>query len=194
MEKIRLQQAVIVEGKYDKIKLEALVDAVILPTDGFRIFKDKEMRALIRSLAHTRGILVLTDSDAAGFQIRAHVRSIAAGGQVLHAYIPDIFGREKRKRTTSAEGKLGVEGMNLLTLRTALERAGAGTEAPPKGEALTKLDLYEQGLCGGPESAAKRRALFTALGLPARLSANAALPILQGMLTREEFLHKCAQL
>jgi ribonuclease M5 len=187
MEKLKLRQAVIVEGKYDKIKLEGLIDGVILTTDGFRIFKDKAMQALIRSLAKTCGIVLLTDSDAAGFKIRAKLAGIVAAGDVTNVYVPDILGKEKRKPQRSAEGKLGVEGMALEVLREAFERAGVLAETRNRREHITRLDLYEDGLLGGDNSAEKRRALFSRLGLPSRLSASAALPLLNQMLTRPEY-------
>lgn len=189
MDKLRVRQAVIVEGKYDKIKLEALIDGVILTTDGFRIFRDKEMQRFIRGLAKTCGIAILTDSDAAGFRIRAMLSNIAGGGEIVNVYIPDIPGKERRKREASAEGKLGVEGMKPETLREAFSRAGIDVDGQESGnpEAITRLDLYDDGFCGGQNSADLRRALYARLGLPARLSTSAALPLLNRMLTREEY-------
>jgi ribonuclease M5 len=191
MEKLKLKQAVIVEGKYDKIKLEGLIDGVILTTEGFRIFKDKAMQGLIRSLAKTCGIVLLTDSDAAGFKIRAKLAGLVSEGEVINVYAPDILGKEKRKPQRSAEGKLGVEGMALETLREAFMRAGvtAGTQGRMDNitRPITRIDLYEDGLFGSENSAEKRRALFSRLNLPARLSASAALPLLNQMLTHEEY-------
>jgi ribonuclease M5 len=187
MEKLKLRQAVIVEGKYDKIKLEGLIDGVILTTDGFRIFKDKAMQALIRSLAKTCGIVLLTDSDAAGFKIRAKLAGIVPTGEVINVYVPDILGKERRKPRRSAEGKLGVEGMAPEALREAFERAGVTAETQSRREHITRIDLYEDGLFGGENSAEKRRALFSRLGLPSRLSASAALPLLNQILTRPEY-------
>lgn len=197
MDKICVKQAVIVEGKYDKIKLESLIDGVILTTDGFRIFKDKEMQGLIRGLAKTCGIAVLTDSDAAGFHIRAMLSSIAGNcGEIINVYIPDIYGKEKRKPTASAEGKLGVEGMTLETLREAFCRAGitVNGQKAENPDAIARLDLYEDGLCGGENSVSLRRALYSRLGLPARLSAKAVLPILNQMLTRAEYKEIIAEI
>ncbi len=188
MEKIHLTQAVIVEGKYDKIKLEALIDSVILTTNGFRIFKDKEMQGLIRSLAKTCGIVVLTDSDAAGFQIRALLSGIVLEGEIINVYIPDVLGKERRKAKPSAEGKLGVEGMELAVLRDAFDRAGVTVgskeQKPPE---ITRFDLYDDGLCGGENSSTYRRELFRRLGLPQRLSTGAVLPLLNQMLTLEQY-------
>lgn len=190
MDKLYIKQAVIVEGKYDKIKLESMLDGIILTTEGFGIFKDKQMQRLIRNLAGTCGIAVLTDSDAAGFRIRAMLSSIAgAEGEIINVYIPDKYGKEKRKKTPSAEGKLGVEGMNTETLREAFLRAGIsvdGQQAKDRCE-ITRLDLYEDGLCGGQNSTFLRRELYARLGLPARLSAKSALPLLNRMLTGAEY-------
>lgn len=187
MERIRLEQAVIVEGKYDKIKLESVLDALILTTDGFRIYRDKQRRALFRSLAETRGLVVLTDSDAAGFRLRAYVADIAPKGTVAHVYIPDVFGKERRKTAPSAEGKLGVEGIDAATLREAFRRAGVleGGKRPPAG--VTRQDLYEDGFMGGRHSSDKRYALYDRLGLPKRISTTAALDLLNHMLTREQY-------
>jgi ribonuclease M5 len=187
MEKLKLKQAVIVEGKYDKIKLEGLIDGVILTTNGFRIFKDKAMQGLVRSLAKTCGIILLTDSDSAGFKIRARLAGLVSTGEVINVYVPDILGKEKRKPQRSAEGKLGVEGVALEILREAFARAGVIAETQSRTESITRLDLYEDGLLGGENAAEKRRALFSRLNLPARLSASAALPLLNQMLTREEY-------
>lgn len=187
MDKLRLTQAVIVEGKYDKIKLGSLVEGVILATGGFRIYRDRALQQTIRALANTCGIVVVTDSDRAGFQIRSFLGSIASGGKVTHVYIPDIPGKERRKETSSREGKLGVEGMDAAVLRGAFANAGVleGTERP--SQAITKTMLYLDGFSGGSGSARRRRALYRGLGLPERLSANSALPLLNQMLTVEEY-------
>jgi len=188
-QRIAFSQAVIVEGKYDKIRLEAVVDALILPTDGFRIFKDPDMRALIRRLAHGAGVVILTDSDAAGFKIRKYVGDIARGGKVTQVYIPDVFGKEKRKPRPGKEGKLGVEGIDGDTLRQALRRAGLlGDDEPARKDPLTRQDLYEAGLTGSENSQAQRRRLLKRLELPVRLSSSAMLPVLGALVTRGEFL------
>lgn len=195
MEKLHLKQAVIVEGKYDKIKLESLIDGVILTTNGFRIFKDKEMQRLIRSLAKTCGIIVLTDSDEAGFRIRSLLSGIVWEGEITNVYIPDVLGKEKRKQKPSAEGKLGVEGMGLQVLREAFDRAGVTASEKRFGpNAVTRFDLYDDGLCGGENSSALRRALYTRLGLPERLSTGAAIPLLNQMLTRVEYKKLVAEI
>ena len=176
---MKLQQAVIVEGKYDKIKLSALVDAPILQTDGFRIFKDKEKMALIRAFAQTTGVIILTDSDKAGFLIRNYLKGSIPKGKIYHAYIPDILGKEKRKKAPSKEGKLGVEGMQLAVLQKALEQAGVTPRQNQKQErAITKADLFSDGLSGTAQSAQKRAKLIQNLGLPEHLSANALLTVL----------------
>lgn len=195
MEKLHLTQAVIVEGKYDKIKLESLIDSVILTTNGFRIFKDKEMQRLIRSLAKTCGIIVLTDSDAAGFKIRSLLSGIVWEGEIINVYIPDVLGKERRKHKPSAEGKLGVEGMELQVLREAFDRAGVTVAEKRFGPAsVSRFDLYDDGLCGGENSAKLRRGLYQRLGLPARLSTTAAIPLLNQMLTRDEYKKLVAEI
>lgn len=192
---LKLKEALVVEGKYDKIKLSALVDGIIVETGGFGIFRDEEKLRYLRRLAEERGLIVLTDSDGAGFLIRGKIASCVQKGRVLHAYIPDVMGKERRKAAPSKEGKLGVEGMDLATLRQALERAGAtleGSSSSPAAEAeaekITKADLYGLGLSGGPDSGEKRKALQKALDLPERLSSNGLLDALNALYGREEFL------
>lgn len=185
---LQINQAIIVEGKYDKIKLSSLVKAVIIPTHGFRIFKDTELLELIRYYAVTTGILILTDSDRAGFQIRSFLKGAIPEGDIRNIYIPDVFGKEKRKAHPSAEGKLGVEGIDADILREAFRKAGVLTESVPATEPITKTDLYLAGLNGTPDCAEARRALQRSLGLPSMLSAGALLEVLNAMMTREEFL------
>ncbi len=186
---IKIKQAIIVEGKYDKIRLSNLTDALIIPTNGFSIYKDKETAELIRTLAKKTGIIILTDSDSAGLQIRNALRNIVLEGEVINVYIPDIPGKERRKRAPSKQGLLGVEGIDDEILLKAFERAGVFAEksAAPK-EPITKADLVELGLSGGENSVAARAALQKKLGLPERLSANLLLEILNVMYSREEFL------
>ncbi|ADU27604.1 toprim domain-containing protein [Ethanoligenens harbinense] len=191
---IHIREAVIVEGKYDKIKLSSLIDAVIIETDGFAIFKDAEKLALIRRLAEKRGVLILTDSDAAGFKIRGFLSGALPTGQVRHAYMPDIFGKEKRKTAPSKEGKLGVEGIPPDVIVQSLARAGVlaeQTEAPRRR--VTKADLFADGLSGGEQSAEKRRALLRKLQLPERLSANGLLDMLNAMYSYEEYKRAVAE-
>ncbi|HIT54525.1 MAG TPA: DUF4093 domain-containing protein [Candidatus Fimivicinus intestinavium] len=185
---IRIRQAVIVEGKYDKIKLSSLLDTVIIPTDGFGIFKNKEKMNLIRRLAQTRGIVILTDSDAAGFKIRSYIGGSLPPEHVIHAYIPDIIGKERRKSAPSQEGKLGVEGMPARILMECLERAGVTCEETAEpGRRITKSDLYEDGLSGRPNSLMLRKRLLAQLQLPERLSANALVQVLNLFMTYEEY-------
>jgi len=187
---IRIREAIIVEGRYDKNTLAQIVDAPILETSGFGIFHDRQRLALLRRLAETRGIIVLTDSDGAGFVIRNYLRGTIDPSQVKHAYIPDIAGKERRKRTASKEGKLGVEGMRPDVLLEALRRAGAtieGEEPPAAGARITKTDLYAAGLTGGADSKAARQRLLAQLDLPEHLSTNALLEVLNALMTREEF-------
>lgn len=187
---IRIREAIIVEGRYDKNTLAQIVDAPILETSGFGIFHDRQRLALLRRLAETCGIIVLTDSDGAGFVIRNYLRGAIDPSQVKHAYIPDIVGKERRKRTASKEGKLGVEGMCPDVLLEALRRAGAtieGEDAPAPGARITKADLYAAGLTGGADSKAARQRLLAQLDLPEHLSTNALLEVLNALMTREEF-------
>lgn len=192
---IHLNEAVIVEGKYDRIKLRSILDAVILETRGFSIFKDKEQMALIRRLAETTGVVVLTDSDRAGFLIRNYLRGALPAGRVRHVYIPDIYGKERRKKHPSKEGKLGVEGVPCQVLEESLRRAGVlYEETPVPSRRITKTDLFEAGLTGGENSLAMRERLLARLGLPRRLTANAMLEVLNAMVGYEEFLRLAAQL
>lgn len=185
---IKTDRAVIVEGKYDKIKLQSVLDAVIIETDGFGIFKDNEKKALIKRLANEKGILILTDSDSAGFKIRNYVKNIAAGGDVINAYIPDIFGKEKRKTSYSKEKKLGVEGIPIEELKKALEKCNVSfeeTKAP--SEKITKLDLYEDGFFGKDNSRKKRKELLLKLDLPERMSSNALVEMINAFMSAKEY-------
>ena len=189
---IRLKEAVVVEGRYDKNTLSQLVDTVILETNGFGIFKDGEKLALLRRIAEKRGLVVLTDSDGAGFVIRNYLKGALPRDQVKHAYIPDLYGKERRKRHPGKEGKLGVEGMSQDVLERALRQAGAtvlGEEEKRSAPALTKADLYACGLSGGPNSRERRQKLLLALGLPEHLSPNAMLLVLSALYSREDLLN-----
>ena len=184
---LKLREAIVVEGRYDKIALEPLVDTAIFTTEGFGIFKDAEKMALLRRVAESRGLIVLTDSDGAGLVIRNRLRGSIPPEYLKHAYIPDVPGKEKRKKTPSRAGTLGVEGMEPEILYECLRRAGATErgETPPP---VTKTDLYTLGLSGGQGSAGRRQELQKKLGLPARLSANALLDAVNSLYFREEFL------
>lgn len=189
---LKIKEAIVVEGRYDQNTLSQLVDTLIIPTQGFGIFKDKEKGAMLRRIAEKRGIIILTDSDGAGFVIRNHLKGILPPEQVKHAYIPDLYGKERRKRTAGKEGKLGVEGMRPEVLEQALRNAGAtilGEEEPSgSGRKITKLDLFYAGLSGGPGAADKRAALLKALELPEHLTAKALPEVLNTLLTYEEFI------
>ena len=187
---LRLRQAIVVEGRYDKNTLSQIVDAEIIETGGFGIMKDKALLALLRRIAEVRGLIILTDSDGAGFVIRNYLKGALPKDKVAHAYIPDVRGKEKRKKAPGKEGKLGVEGMKPEILLRALSEAGAQFEDAPQRDPITKYDLYELGLSGKPDSAAKRRTLMQALELPEHLSANALLDILNLLYSKEEFLSK----
>ena len=183
---IKIRQAVVVEGKYDKIKLSGIIDAPIIQTDGFGIFKDKELQKMIRTLAERQGIIVLTDSDSAGFKIRSFIGSTVDNGKIINAYIPDIFGKERRKAEPSKEGKLGVEGMSEEVLLEAFRRAGVNDiGGAPKG-GIDKMLLYELGYSGAPDSSMRRKMLFEALDLPSLLTAGAMADILNTMISPKE--------
>ncbi len=193
MTKLKIKEAVIVEGKYDKIKLSSLIDGLIIETHGFQIFRDREQLAFLRRLADTRGLLILTDSDGAGFLIRHYLAGAIDPSKIKHAYIPDVLGKEKRKEKPSSEGKLGVEGLPVRLLREAILRAGVscgGEEPEQESRPITKLDLFEAGLTGRDDSAARRRSFLHDLGLPEHLSANAMVPVLNSMMTYEDFAAK----
>ena len=188
---IKIKEAVIVEGKYDKIKLSSLIDGLIIETGGFQIFSDREKVELLRRLADTRGLLILTDSDSAGFLIRNHIQSCIPKEKIRHAYIPDLYGKEKRKLHPSKEGKLGVEGIDPEILLESIRRSGAVAieEAGSSKEKrkITKLDLYEDGFSGGADSSKKRQVLLRELGLPERLTAKALVPVLNSLVNYEEY-------
>lgn len=195
---IRIKEVIVVEGRYDKNTLSQLIDGTIIETEGFGIFSNKEKLALLRRLAEKRGLLVLTDSDGAGFVIRNFLKGAIDSKLVKHAYIPDISGKERRKQSPSKEGKLGVEGMGPEVLLAALERAGVLTEAgeaPAREAPLITADLYALGLSGGKESAEKRKKLLKKLNLPEKLSARATLEVLNALYTRAELfaLAECTE-
>jgi ribonuclease M5 len=187
---IKIKEAIVVEGRYDKAALAGLVDTVILDTAGFGIFSDKQKLALLRRLAQARGLVVLTDSDGGGFVIRNFLKSAIDPALVKHAYIPDIYGKERRKKSPSKEGKLGVEGMKPEVLLEALRRAGVtidGDEAPTRSDkSITKAELYALGLTGRPDSAARRAYVLQRLALPERLTTNAMLDVFNVLVTRQE--------
>lgn len=186
----RIKEVIVVEGRYDKNTLSQIVDAVILETSGFGIFHNAQKRRLLQTLAETRGLIVLTDSDGAGFLIRNHIRGCVDPKLVKHAYIPDIKGKERRKAAPSREGKLGVEGMRPEILLEALRRAGATFNDEPAdvpSARIGKADLYARGLSGKEGSAERRKTLQRRLDLPEHMSADALLDVLNALMDREEF-------
>lgn len=185
---LKIKEAIVVEGRYDKNTLSQIVDAPILETSGFGIFKDKEQMSLLRRVAERRGLIVFTDSDGAGFVIRNHIKSTIPGKYLKHAYIPDVYGKEKRKTAPGKEGKLGVEGLPPEILIDSLRRAGATIEGEdsPGNKGITKQDLMALGLSGGANAGAKRQKLLKRLGLPERMSANAMLQALNLLCSPEE--------
>lgn len=189
MDKIRVKEAVIVEGRYDAAAIRRVVDGIVLETGGFSIFSDEERLSLFRRLARERGLLILTDSDGAGFVIRNFLKGAIPKEQIKQAYIPDIYGKERRKSAPSREGKLGVEGMDAQTLRACIIASGAatGSESPPVSCPVTKQDLYRDGLCGGPDSAILRQKFLVYAGLPVRMSANAMLEMINILYGASEY-------
>ena len=187
---IKIKEAILVEGRYDKNTLSQIVDATVVTVGGFSVFNDKEKLAFLRRLANERGLIVLTDSDGAGFVIRNHLKGALPKDKVKQAYIPDVMGKERRKRHAGKEGKLGVEGMKPEVLLEVLRKAGATfldeeTDAPVQKEPLTKADLFELGLTGGADSSEKRQTLLKKLGLPSKLTANGLLEALNLLYDRE---------
>lgn len=187
---MRVKEAVVVEGRCDRAKLSALIDGTIVETGGFAIFNDRDKMELIRRLAAARGVIILTDSDGAGFLIRSKLCSCLPPEQVKHAYIPDIYGKERRKAKPSKEGKLGVEGMDRPVLRQAVLNAGATVldgDAPERAAGnLTPADLFALGLSGTADAAERRGELLKRLGLPERMSAKALLAALNALYTPGE--------
>lgn len=187
---MRIQEAIVVEGRYDKAALAGVVDTLILDTAGFGVFKDGERLALLRKLAAKRGLIVLTDPDGAGFVIRNYLKGAIPKGQVKHAYVPDVQGKERRKRAPGREGKLGVEGMSPEVLRRAILQSGAtvldGEAAAREQGNLTPADLYALGLSGTPDAGSRRAALLRRLELPEHMSAKALRLALNALYTRSE--------
>lgn len=187
---IHIREAILVEGRYDANAVHQVVDAIVLETGGFRIFNDRDQLRLLRRIAATRGLILLTDSDGAGFVIRNYLKGVLPAGSIKQAYIPDIQGKERRKRHSSKEGKLGVEGMRPDVILQALRRAGATIEqegsAPISNDVITKADFYEWGLSGRNDSAKRRAAVLHALDLPAHMTANALLEFINAVGTRAD--------
>ena len=192
---VRIQEAILVEGRYDKNTLSQIVDAAIFETSGFGIFKNKEQMSLLRRVAERQGLIVFTDSDGAGFVIRNHIKSAIPGRYLKHAYIPDIPGKERRKAAPGKEGKLGVEGMTPEIILKALRDCGAtmGGEKNAPREHISKQDFMDLGLSGGPGSSEKRKALLKKLDLPEHMSSNAMLQAVDLLYTRAEFAELAEQ-
>ena len=191
-EKIKIKEAIVVEGKYDKIKLSRLFDTLIIPTNGFSIYKNKNKLNMLRQVAEKNGIIILTDSDSAGFRIRNHIRNCLGDISVKNAYIPEVEGKEKRKDTPSKEGFLGVEGIDDNVI---IEAVMSQTKQVEKSDdKITKTDFYELGLTGGADSVQKRAMLCKRLGLPVKISANQLISALNTLYTKEEFLEILASL
>lgn len=191
---IKINEAIIVEGKYDKSKLASLVDAVIIVTNGFGIFKDREKLELIRYYAHKTGIIIMTDSDSAGQKIRGYIKGAVHDGRIINVYIPDVFGKEKRKEKPSAEGKLGVEGISSKQIAEAFERAGITSSERTFKSDITSLTLYELGLSGGENSRELRKRLQKSLDLPELMSASSLTEVLNTMMTAAELAERVAAL
>lgn len=188
---VKIKEAIVVEGRYDKNTLSQIVDAPIFETSGFGIFKDKQQMALLRRVAENRGLIVFTDADGAGFVIRNHIKSAIPAKFLKHAYTPDVFGKERRKTAPGKEGKLGVEGMKPEIILDALRKAGATFESEESASArelITKTDMFELGLSGGPDSKIKRSALLKKLDLPEHMSANALLQALNLLYSKNELI------
>lgn len=186
----RVSEVIVVEGRYDKNTLSQIVDAVIIETSGFGVFNDREKQQLLRTLAEKRGLIVLTDSDGAGLVIRNFIKGSVDPKLVKHAYIPEIYGKERRKAKASKEGKLGVEGMRPEVLLNALRRAGATIDgaAAQETEPISMADMYRAGLTGKPDSTMRRERLLSGMELPKKMTAAALLPVLNALMSREEFL------
>lgn len=191
--KPRIKEVIVVEGRYDRNALAQVVDATVVETGGFSVFNNREKLAFLRRLAEKRGLILLTDPDGAGFVIRNYLKGAIPRQQVKQAYIPDVAGKERRKRRPGKEGKLGVEGMRPEVLLAALKNAGAeldGESAHETADPITKADLYAAGLSGTPDAHTRRTALLRSLELPEHLGANAFLQALRLIMTREEFTER----
>lgn len=184
---LKIKEAVIVEGRYDKIKLSNILDTLIIETNGFGIYKDKKKLAFIRKLANERGIIVLTDSDHSGFQIRRYISSGIDKDKIKHIYIPDIYGKEKRKKEPSKEGKLGVEGMSEQLLLSLFEKADVSAHFVNIENPVTNFDLYDLGYSGTPDAKEKKKKLLKALDLPEFLSTNSLLSYINSTMKRDAF-------
>ena len=186
---IKINLPIIVEGKYDKIKLSSFIDATIIPTNGFGIFKDKEKQKLIRFLAENKGIIIMTDSDSAGFKIRSFIQNITKSENIKNVFMPDIYGKEKRKTEASKEGKLGVEGIKKEIILDALEKAGVFCDESQRNNAveITHTDFFEDNVSGGENSSLIRKALAKEMDLPERISSSSLLKLINSYMTYDEY-------
>lgn len=186
---LKTDRIIIVEGKYDKIKLSSIIDAVIIETDGFGIFKDKQKQKLLRMLAEKKGLVILTDSDSAGFTIRNFICGFVPKDRIINAYIPDVYGKERRKEAPSKEGKLGVEGICPEIIKAALEQAGVLCDESnhTQKRLVTKTDFYLDGLTGGADSKTKRLSLLKYLSLPEKMTTNALIDIINSFMTYDDY-------
>lgn len=191
---LKIKEAVIVEGKYDKIKLSNLIDTLIIETNGFAVFKDKKKLAFIRKLANERGIIVITDSDHSGFQIRNYISSSLPKDKIKHIYIPDIYGKEKRKKEPSKEGKLGVEGIDDKILLSLFEKANIEARSVEKRDLITSVDMFTLGLSGTPNATQNKKKLLKSLDLPEFLSTSSLISYLNSSMDKKEFYSLCRNL
>ena len=189
MEKIHVSQIVVVEGKYDAIKLDSIIDGIIIPVNGFSVYKDSEKKELLKTLGRENGIILITDSDYAGFKIRNYLQNICRDSQITNVYVPRIQGKESRKDKPSKEGLLGVEGIDREIILKCLKDAGVSTGETVRKSDMTYADLYELGLSGGENSAKIREKLMKSLNIPNRLSKKAMLEVLNRMTTKEKIIH-----
>ena len=189
----KIKETIIVEGVYDKIKLSGFIDGIILVTNGFTVFKDKRLIESIKTFAKETGIVILTDSDTAGFKIRNYIKQSVEEGIVLHAYVPDIHGKEKRKAAPGKEGLLGVEGIDNETILDALKKAGCTIDGDRQSkkspQKITKAHMFSAGLSGGADSSEKRKKMATLLGIPAKISANMLLDVVNRLMDYDEFIN-----
>lgn len=191
---LKIKEAVIVEGRYDKIKLSNLLDTLIIETNGFSVFKDKKKLAFIRKLANERGVIIITDSDHSGFQIRNYISSALPKERVKHIYIPDIYGKEKRKKEPSKEGKLGVEGIDDNILISLFEKANIKAQPVDKKNLITSVDMFNLSLSGTPNAKQNKKKLLKSLDLPEFLSTSSLISYLNSSMTKEELYSLCQNL
>ena len=191
---IKIDKVIIVEGRYDKIKLSSMIDGIIIETEGFGIFKDKDKQKLIRKLAETKGIAILTDSDSAGFVIRNFITSIVPKEYITNVYIPDIYGKEKRKKEASKEGKLGVEGIDDAILLSLFEKADIKVTRVQNDNPITSIDMFELGLSGTPNAKQNKKKLLKSLDLPEFLSTSSLISYLNSIMSKNEFYKYCNSL